>query len=110
MYAFDYKRPRSIKEAESLIKAGGEDATFLAGGQTLIPTLKQRLRQPAQLIDLSGVAELKGITVTKDTVTIGAGTCHADVAASADVAKAISALGLLAAHVGDPQVRNRGTL
>lgn len=109
MYAFDYNRPRTTAEAEAAFKAG-DDASFMAGGQTLIPTLKQRLRQPSDVIDLGGIAELKGITVAGSTVTIGAGTCHADVAASAEVRKAIPALAHLAAHIGDPQVRNRGTL
>lgn len=109
MYAFDYKRPKTVAEAEAAF-AADSDATFLAGGQTLIPTLKQRLRQPSALIDLAALDALKGITVADDVVTIGAGVCHADVAASADVRKAIPALADLAAQVGDPQVRNRGTL
>jgi aerobic carbon-monoxide dehydrogenase medium subunit len=109
MYTFDYNRPKTAAEAEAAFKAG-EDAAFLAGGQTLIPTLKQRLRQPSNLVDLNALTELKGISVAGGVVTIGAGTCHADVAASADVKKNIPALAHLAAHIGDPQVRNRGTL
>ena len=109
MYAFDYKRPKTVAEAEAAF-AADSDAAFLADGQTLIPTLKQRLRQPSALIDLAALDALKGITVADGIVTIGAGVCHADVAVSADVRKAIPALADLAAQVGDPQVRNRGTL
>ena len=109
MYSFDYVRPKTAAEAEAAFQAG-DDALFLAGGQTLIPTLKQRLRQPSVVVDLSAIADLKGITVASGVVTIGAGTCHADVAASAEVRKAIPALADLASHIGDPQVRNRGTL
>jgi carbon-monoxide dehydrogenase medium subunit len=107
MYAFDYQRPASIKDAQGL---SGEDTLFLAGGQTLIPTLKQRLRQASVLIDLSAVPELRGITATATTLTIGAMTRHAEVAASSVVRIAIPALADLASQIGDPQVRNRGTL
>src|SRR3546814_3018074 len=77
---------------------------------TLIPTLKQRLAQPSDLIDLGGVRELAGITVAGDTATIGAMTTHATVANSRDVAGAIPALAALASHIGDPQVRHRGPI
>ena len=109
MYAFDYQRPSALAEAAKLF-GDGEDASYIAGGQTLIPTLKQRLRRPSVVIDLGAIPEMQGITVSADTVTIGAMTCHADVAASADVRRAIPALAALAALIGDPQVRNRGTL
>jgi carbon-monoxide dehydrogenase medium subunit len=109
MYSFDYNRPKTVAEAEEAFTSR-DDAAFLAGGQTLIPALKQRLRQPSNLVDLGAIAELRGISVGGGVVTIGAGTCHADVAASPDVKKAIPALAHLAAHIGDPQVRNRGTL
>ena len=109
MYAFDYQRPSALTEAAKLF-GDGEDASYIAGGQTLIPTLKQRLRRPSVVIDLGAIPEMQGITVSADTVTIGAMTCHADVAASADVRRAIPALAALAALIGDPQVRNRGTL
>ena len=109
MYAFAYQRAKNVADAAAAFKAA-DDAAFLAGGQTLIPTLKQRLRQPSAVIDLGTLAELKGIGVTKDAVVIGAGVTHAEVAASPDVANAIPALADLAAHIGDPQVRNRGTL
>jgi carbon-monoxide dehydrogenase medium subunit len=77
---------------------------------TLIPTLKQRLASPDKLVDLGGIGDLRGIKVSGDTVTIGAMTPHAMVAASKDVAKAIPALAHLADGIGDPQVRNRGTI
>ena len=109
MYAFDYKRAGSITEAAKLF-AADDDAAYLAGGQTLIPTLKQRLRQPSALIDVGALAELRGITATGNVVTIGASVTHAEVAASEAVRKAIPALAELAAMIGDPQVRNRGTL
>jgi carbon-monoxide dehydrogenase medium subunit len=109
MYAFDYHRPANLDEALAKLKAG-EDAKLLAGGMTLLPTMKQRLAAPSDLIDLSRIDGLTGIAVNGGTVTIGAMTCHADVAASADVKKAIPALAHLAGHIGDPQVRHRGTL
>ena len=109
MYKFEYHRPTSLDVAADLY-AGGEEAAFLAGGQTLLPTLKQRLAAPTDLVDLSAVAELRGIEVGSDAVTIGAMTRHADVAASAEVAAAIPALAQLAGLIGDAQVRNRGTL
>jgi len=107
MYSFEYSKPASLGEAESAV---GEDAILLAGGMTLIPTLKQRLASPDQLIDLSGIGDLAGISVSGDTVTIGAMTTHGEVAASKDVAGAIPALAALAETIGDPAVRNRGTI
>ena len=77
---------------------------------TLVPTLKQRLANPADLIDLAAIAELKGIKVDGTGVTIGAMTTHGEVAHSAEVQKAIPALAVLAEGIGDPQVRNRGTI
>jgi len=109
MYAFDYQRAKSVADAAAAFEKA-DDAAFLAGGQTLIPTLKQRLRQPSVVIDLGTLTELKGISVTQEAVIIGAGMTHAEVAASPEVAKAIPGLADLAAHIGDPQVRNRGTL
>lgn len=107
MYSFDYERPSGVNEAASAI---GEDDKFLAGGQTLIPTLKLRLAQPGKLVDLGGISELKGISVNGSELSIGAMTRHADVANSADVKSAIPALAHLASHIGDAQVRNRGTI
>ncbi|MEM7405237.1 MAG: xanthine dehydrogenase family protein subunit M [Pseudomonadota bacterium] len=109
MYTFSIARPSSLAEAQSALGAGG-DVSALAGGQTLIPTLKFRLANPDGLVDLGGIAELRGITVTADAVTIGAMTRHSEVAASAEVAAAIPALAYLAGCIGDPAVRNRGTI
>lgn len=109
MHNFTYHRPTTLSEAGEIF-SGAQDAVFLAGGQTLIPTLKQRLRQPSDVIDLSRLAELRGIAAEKDAVVIGAMTRHADVAASAEVRRLIPALAHLAGDVGDPQVRNLGTL
>ncbi len=109
MYEFNYHRPTSLAEATSLLSKSA-DGKLLGGGQTLLPTLKQRLASPSDLIDLTGIAELSGIKVEGGTVTIGAATRHAAVAASAEVKKAIPALAHLAAGIGDPQVRNMGTL
>ena len=109
MNEFKYARVGSLAEAASGIKAA-EDGRYLAGGQTLLPVLKQRLATPSHLIDLAGIPGLAGITATAATVTIGAMTLHADVAASADVRRLIPALADLAGGIGDPHVRNRGTL
>jgi carbon-monoxide dehydrogenase medium subunit len=109
MYNFNYHRPGSVDDAAKAL-AGAEDGKLLAGGMTLIPTLKQRLAQPSDLIDLAKVSGLSGIKVEGGKVTIGAMTTHGAVARSAEVAKAIPALAKLAAHIGDPQVRNRGTI
>ncbi len=109
MYAFAYHRPETLRQAVGLV-AKAEDAKLLAGGHTLLPTLKQRLASPANLIDLGKVEELKGITLTGKTLTIGAMTCHADVATSAVVQGALPGLAALAGGIGDPHVRNRGTL
>ncbi|MBT4738754.1 MAG: xanthine dehydrogenase family protein subunit M [Rhodospirillaceae bacterium] len=109
MYAFEYKKAASLDDAKQAFDSA-DDGTYMAGGMTLIPTLKQRLASPSDVIDLGSIADLGGITVDGDTVTIGAMTCHADVAASAEVKKAIPALAHLASLIGDPQVRNRGTI
>ena len=109
MYDFEYHRPSSLGEAASLL-AGTEDAKLLAGGQTYIPTLKQRLARPSAVIDLSGIAELKGIREEAGGVTIGAMTRHADVANSEIVKRVIPGLAELAEMIGDPAVRNIGTL
>jgi carbon-monoxide dehydrogenase medium subunit len=108
MYQFQYFRPKSLDEARKLYENNG-DAKFLAGGQTLIPTLKQRLAQPTALIDL-GLIAMSDIKVAGGVVAIGAGTNHHDVATSAEVKSAIPALANLASHIGDPAVRHMGTL
>jgi len=109
MYDFGYHRPSSAADAAALL-AKNSEAKIVAGGMTLIPTLKQRLAQPSDLIDLGGAADLKGIKLEGGGLTIGAMTTHADVARSADVQKTIPALAHLAGGIGDPQVRNRGTI
>jgi carbon-monoxide dehydrogenase medium subunit len=109
MNQFEYVRPSSVAEAARALSANGE-AMLIAGGHTLIPTLKQRLNRPAVLVDISGLTELKGIRRDGGNLVIGAGTPHAEVAASAEVKSAIPALAALARGIGDPQVRNRGTI
>ena len=109
MYAFDYKNPSSLSEATDMLRSS-EDGQLIAGGHTLLPTLKQRLASVSDLIDLASVSELKGISVGDGSVTIGAMTTHAEVAASSDVRNSIPALADLADGIGDPQVRNRGTI
>jgi len=109
MYAFDYRRPGSLSEALDLLRAA-DDGRLLAGGQTLLPTLKQRLASPSDLIDLADIGELQGISVDGGDIVIGAMTRHADVAASPEVQARIPALAALAGDIGDRQVRNRGTI
>jgi carbon-monoxide dehydrogenase medium subunit len=108
MYDFNYIRPSSVADA---VKALGADmeAKALAGGQTFIPVLKQRLNRPSTVVDLSGLP-LKGISVAGDTITIGAMTTHAEIAANADIASRIPGLSQMAGWIGDIQVRNRGTI
>jgi carbon-monoxide dehydrogenase medium subunit len=108
MYDFAYHRPGSLADAARLAKS--EDAKLMAGGMTLIPTLKQRLAKPSEVIDLGGIKDLVGIKVESGKITIGALTPHAQVAGSKDVQKALPALAALAEAIGDPQVRNRGTI
>ena len=107
MQAFQYSNPTSIADVKKALGAG---AQALAGGQSLIAAMKLGLNSPEQLVDLSGVKDLRGITVSGDTVKIGAMSTHAEVAASADVKRTIPALADLAGHIGDRQVRNRGTI
>jgi len=109
MYQFNYQKAGSKDDAVSALSSA-EDGKFLAGGMTLIPTLKQRLAQPSDLVDLSGIADLVGIQDNGDSITIGAMTRHVDVANSDLVGNKIPALKHLASHIGDPQVRNRGTI
>jgi carbon-monoxide dehydrogenase medium subunit len=109
MYNFNYHRPTTLADAAALL-AGNAEAKLLAGGHTFIPTLKQRLAMPSDLIDLAGVAELRGINEEGGGVTIGAMTRHAEVVGSDVVRRVIPALAKLAEHIGDPQVRHRGTL
>ncbi len=109
MYNFNYQKASSRDDAVSA-QSSADDGSYLAGGMTLLPTLKQRLAQPSDLIDLADVSDLAGITDDGSSITIGAMTTHATVAGSDVVASKIPALAALAGHIGDPQVRNRGTL
>jgi len=109
MYAFTYHRPATARQAAGLL-AKKEDAKLLAGGHTLLPTMKQRLASPAALIDLGACVDLKGIVRKGRNVVIGAMTTHAEVAASPEVQEAIPAFAYLASHIGDPHVRHRGTI
>jgi aerobic carbon-monoxide dehydrogenase medium subunit len=108
MYAFEYHRPQSLSGA--LADLAKPDAKALAGGMTLLPTMKQRLASPAALVDLKSVPELTGIAREGDNLVIGAMTRHADVARSNVVGAAIPALATLAGGIGDPHVRNMGTI
>jgi aerobic carbon-monoxide dehydrogenase medium subunit len=108
MYEFTFERPSSLAEAQRAAAAGG--AKVLAGGQTLLASMKLRLANPEKLVDLGAIAELTGIRREGNAVVIGAMTRHADVAANADVKSAIPALAELAGGIGDRQVRAMGTL
>ena len=106
MYDFEFVKPASLADAVAALSA--EDAQALGGGQTLIPTLKQRLASPAVLVSLNGIAEIKGICRNDaGLLCIGGGTSHAAVAAGAGDYPALAAL---AGQIGDPAVRNRGTI
>lgn len=109
MYETNYHRPTNVEEAVRLF-ANSDDPKFLSGGQTLLPTMKQRLAAPSDVIDIKQIDSLGGITVSEDTLTIGAAVTHAAVASSAEVRTSIPALADLASHIGDPHVRNMGTL
>lgn len=107
MYPTKYHRPASVADAVRLL--GGE-AKVLAGGQTLLATMKQHLASPSDLVDIRAIGGMSGITVKGDSVTIGAATTHAEAAASAAIAKACPALAALAGGIGDPAVRHAGTI
>ena len=107
MYNFDYQRPANASAAAAAFSG---DARYLAGGQSLVQAMKLRLNQSERLIDLGGVAELAGIRQDGNQIVVGATTRHSAVAASAVVQKAIPALAELAGGIGDPMVRNMGTL
>jgi carbon-monoxide dehydrogenase medium subunit len=108
MHAFKYHRPSSLNDAAALAAKG--EAKLLAGGQTLVQTMKLRLASPSDVVDLGALKDLAGIKSDGKNVTIGAMTRHAAVAGSADVNKAIPALAALAGMIGDRQVREMGTL
>ena len=109
MYDFAYHKPTSVADAVKLLSAD-EDARPISGGQSLLPALKHRLNRPTALVDLTGIAELKGIRREGDKITVGALTRHVEVENNADIKAAIPALAWMAGHLGDIQVRNRGTM
>ena len=109
MYEFNYCRATSVEEALKILEEA-EDGKLLAGGMTLVPTMKLRLARPSDLIDIGGLAGLHGIKREGDRIVIGAATTHANVARNETVQQAIPALAELAGHIGDPAVRNRGTI
>ena len=109
MYSTTYHRPSSVEEAVALF-GKGKEAKYLAGGQTLIPVMKQRLAAPSDVIDLAKIKELVGVDVSGDTVTIRAATPHYEVSSDGNLQRAIPALAYLASTIGDPAVRHRGTI
>ncbi|MEM7407303.1 MAG: xanthine dehydrogenase family protein subunit M [Pseudomonadota bacterium] len=109
MYDFTYHRPASLAEALNLL-AEAEDPKIVAGGMTLLPTMKQRLAQPSDLIDLGGLGDMRGVNRDGDAFVVGAMTRHVEVAANPELLAQLPALAELAEMIGDPQVRNRGTM
>lgn len=105
MYAFEFVKPTTLADAVAAL--AGDEAQPLSGGQTLLPSMKQRLNAPATLVSLTGIAELQGVRRHGDRLVIGAATTHTQVAAEA---RGYNALAALAGGIGDPAVRNRGTL
>jgi carbon-monoxide dehydrogenase medium subunit len=108
MYSVNYHRAASVADASKLLGQG--EAKLLAGGMTLIPAMKTRLAAPSDLVDLGRIAELKGVKVSGSTITLGAGTTHAEVASDAGLEAACPALARLAGLIGDPHVRHMGTI
>ncbi len=108
MYAFEYQRPSSVAQALEAIRT--HQGNYLAGGQSLVQAMKLRMSSPGALVDLSPLTELQGIEVNPSAVRVGAMTRHAQVADHAQVRAAIAALSSLAGGIGDPMVRNQGTL
>jgi aerobic carbon-monoxide dehydrogenase medium subunit len=109
MYSFDYQRPDQTDAAVAFLRAN-EDAKYLAGGQSLLPTMRLRLAQPSALVDVTRIGSMKAIVVSGDQVTIGGSASHAQVAANSDLRRAIPGLADLAGKIGDRQVRERGTI
>ena len=109
MYPTNYHKASTIEDAVAALGAG-DDAKILAGGQTLIATMKQRLAEPSDLVDIRGIPGLSGVSSDGGTLTIGAATTHAEVAGNADVAALCPALVTLASGIGDPAVRHQGTI
>ena len=109
MEDFAFHRPGSVAEAQEAVR-GTEDSKFMAGGQSLIPLMKLDMAAPPAVVSLAGLDELRGITQQDGSLVVGAGMSHAEVAESSEVRASIPALADLAGGIGDPQVRNRGTL
>lgn len=109
MYEVNYQKAKDVKDAVKLM-GKAEDGKLLSGGQTLIPTMKQRLAAPSDLIDISTIADLKGVKVEGGKITIGAATTHAEVAGDKKLQKACPGIASLASHIGDPHVRHKGTI
>jgi carbon-monoxide dehydrogenase medium subunit len=109
IHSLQYLHPKRVDEARKLFESN-EEAAYLAGGHTLLPTMKQGLARPETIVDLGGIAALRGIDSKDGVLSIGAATCHADVAASTIVQERIPALAGLAGSIGDRHVRNRGTI
>jgi len=109
MYAFTYERPKNVEEAVALLKKSDE-GKLLAGGQTLLPAMKLRLASPGTIVDLGGVSGLSGVKAAGNAVVVGALTKHIEVMNSPEMQKSIPALAYLASVIGDPAVRNRGTI
>jgi len=109
MRSFSYHKPDTVDAAVALL-ADDDGASAIAGGMTLLPTMKQRLAAPEKLVDLSGIGGMVGVSLDGDKIVIGAMTRHADVASSALVQEKLPALAKLAARIGDQQVRHRGTI
>jgi aerobic carbon-monoxide dehydrogenase medium subunit len=107
---FDYLRPATVEDAVAALAEAGDEAKVLAGGQSLMPVLRLRLNAPSLVIDLGGLAQLRGVRTEGDTLVIGAMTTHAEVAADPTVAAHASVIARAAATVGDRQVRHRGTI
>ena len=108
--SFDYQRASTVSEAISLLQQHGEDAKIVAGGHSLVPTMKLRLATPGTLIDIGGISELKYINEKGDYLAIGAGATHWMIESSDLIQKKAPGLSQAAAQVGDVQVRNRGTI
>src|SRR5690349_6108766 len=109
MYETNYIRAGSLAQAQQLLRDNPE-AQLLAGGQTLVLTMRQRLARPSHVIDIAQLSELEGVSIEGDLVVIGASTRHAEVAANAEVRRRIPGLAHLADGIGDPAVRHMGTI
>ena len=109
MYSLTYARAKSLAEARDLL-AKNQDAKLLAGGMSLLPTLKARLASPSMLVDIGQIPDIRGVSMKGDRLFVGAGTKHAEVARNDVVKQQLPALASLAYGIGDPQVRNQGTI